>query len=131
MDKKTLLVLCDVTAAQYEPARYRMMKEGINPQVVRKESDKFLLSDMELIDEYLDLEARKDAHNLTSRQEMDRLIGELVAKHLQGFTYPIGAVIMDDRTWSEWTDSSLAPLVNALSVDRWIMYDDGRLEYAG
>lgn len=132
MDKKTLLVLGSVTAAQYSDVRFRMMREGADPKVTRQESSDFLLNDLELLENhFITFDALEKASSEMSDEDRDRLVKSLVDKHLQSFDHPIGAVIMDSSTWAKWNDDEFVYLMDALSVDKWVVHDDGRVEYAG
>jgi hypothetical protein len=128
VNKKTLLVLGSVTAAQYSDARLKMMREDVDPQVVREEPSSFLLDDLKLLERHFVAFDALEAYK-AGDEEREKLINRLVAEHLQGFDHPIGAIIMNSSTWARWNDDEFVFLTDALSVDKWIVHDDGQVEY--
>jgi hypothetical protein len=129
VDRKTLLVLGEITTAQYKDAVTCMLTDRYSAQVVRMKPKDFLLDHIELIGRYHESGDVRARARLGLSKDSEEHIHQLIDKHFANFKYPIGAVIMDAKTWDQWSEFS--HLTHVLAADRWVVRANGKVEYLG
>ncbi len=108
-----------------------MLQEGVRPEVVRMEVLSFLLKPEELLSTYVTSLQERSALDLESGDGYLASIHALAVRHFQNFEFPLGAVIMTEETQDLWNIHYPHLTVQALNADRWVVHNNGWVEFVG
>lgn len=123
-------------------ARLSVLEKGHKPKIIRTTFDEFFLGSQKLLEKIATAEQAAEEDRRVraeaSPEGSTSLLNELAISHYASFG-DIGAFVVDQEAWSKWDASSHGSVVwmdyarmsQADYASRWVVFADGRVEFAG